>query len=275
MKIIKHIFASSVGKKYLMAISGLFMFLFVAGHLVGNLQFFGGPEMINRYGHFLQSNLELVWPARIGLLLMLGLHLWSSAKVSLENKAARPVGYAEYRPVGSTLASRTMLVGGSIVFLFIVYHILHYTVQVKYINLTGESFIDFEDPQKRHDIFKMMIVGFRAPIVSAFYILGIALLCLHLSHGASSLFQSLGCKNDAYRPLLDNLARAAAILIFLGYVSIPIAVLLGFGEAHLKPRPDAISAPAHSRPDSNPQASAPDLSPGLLGVRLSSVSPRA
>lgn len=235
MKIIANIFGSSLGKKYIMAVTGGVLFLFVIGHLVGNLQIFLGPEAINRYGHFLQSNPELIWPARLFLLLMLGLHIWSAIQVSLENKAARPVAYARYQPVGSTYASRTMLVGGIIVFVFIVYHLLHYTVQVQYINLTGRNFVDFTDPEKRHDIFKMMVVGFSNGWVSGFYLVGVGLLCLHLSHGASSMFQSLGWKNEAYRPFLDKAARVLAVVIFLGYASIPVAILLGYGgEVKLK-----------------------------------------
>ena len=234
MNNIKSIFQSSLGKKYLMAISGFFLFLFVIAHLVGNLQVFLGPEAINRYGHFLQSNLELVWPARIALLVLLLVHIWAATKLSLENKAARPVGYAVFQPKGSTYASRTMLMSGIIAFVFIVYHILHYTAQVQYINLTGQSFLTFLDPEKRHDIFKMMVVGFSKGWVSAFYILGVGLLCLHLSHGASSMFQSLGWKNDAYRPFLDKAARVVAVLIFLGYSSIPIAILCGYGKEAIR-----------------------------------------
>jgi succinate dehydrogenase / fumarate reductase cytochrome b subunit len=233
MHILTHIFNSSLGKKYIMAVTGFFMFLFVIGHLAGNLQIFGGPEMINRYGHFLQSNLELVWPARIILLVFLVLHIWSASKLSVENKAARPVGYTVYQPIGSSYASRTMLMSGIIVFVFIIYHLLHYTVQLQYINLTGKNFVTFMDPEKRHDIYKMMVVGFSNGWVSAFYILGIGLLCLHLSHGASSMFQSMGWKNEAYRRLLDKLSIIAAVLIFLGYVSIPIAILCGFGKEAL------------------------------------------
>src|SRR6266436_5815288 len=108
MNIVSNIFSSSLGKKYIMAVSGFVMFLFVIGHLAGNLQIFLGPEAINRYGHFLQTNPELIWPARLGLLLMLFLHIWAAVKLSAENKAARPIGYTEYRPVGSSYASRTM-----------------------------------------------------------------------------------------------------------------------------------------------------------------------
>ena len=234
MKIIKAIFQSSLGKKYLMALSGFFLFLFVIGHLIGNLQIFLGPEAINRYGHFLQGNLELLWPVRIVLLVILVVHIWAASKLSVENKVARPVGYARYEPKGSTYASRTMLMSGIIAFVFIVYHLLHYTAQVKYINLTDQDFTAFLDAEKRHDIFKMMVVGFSNRWVSAFYILGIGLLCLHLSHGASSMFQSMGWKNDAYRPFLDKAARVVALLIFIGYISIPIAVLCGYGREALR-----------------------------------------
>jgi succinate dehydrogenase / fumarate reductase, cytochrome b subunit len=234
MKIITNIFESSLGKKFIMAVTGFVLFLFVLGHLVGNLQVFLGAEAINRYGHFLQSNPELIWPARLTLLAMALLHFWSAAKLSLENNAARPVGYAVCQPVGSTYASRTMLMSGCIIFVFVIYHLLHFTAQVQYLNLTGRSFVDFMDPAKQHDIFKMMVVGFSNGWVSGFYVLGMALLCLHLSHAASSMFQSLGWRNEAYRPFLDNAARVVALVIFLGYTSIPAAILCGYGREVLK-----------------------------------------
>jgi succinate dehydrogenase / fumarate reductase, cytochrome b subunit len=258
MNIITNIFKSSLGKKYLMAVTGFVLFLFVIGHLVGNLQIFLGPEAINRYGHFLQSNPELIWPARLMLLAMVGLHIWSATRLSVENKAARPVGYAAYQPVGSTYASRTMLMSGLIVLAFIIYHLLHFTVQVKAVNLTGVDFRTLNEPPPgqtelhspappsmtrqaepagmaalppgRHDIFGMMVTGFSNIWVSAFYVIGVGLLCLHLSHGASSMFQSIGWKSEAYRPFLDKAARVLAVLIFLGYVSIPLAILAGYGK---------------------------------------------
>lgn len=234
MKLITHIFDSSLGKKYIMAVTGFLLFLFVIAHLIGNLQIFLGPEAINRYGHFLQSNYELVWPARIALLVIIGLHIWSAAKLSLENRAARPIAYATYQPIGSTYASRTMLMSGLIALAFIIYHLLHFTAQVQFINLTGQNFVSFTDPEKRHDIFKMMVVGFNNGWVSAFYLIGVGLLCLHLSHGLGSMFQSIGWKNESYRPILDQGARILALLIFLGYSSIPVAILLGYGKEALK-----------------------------------------
>src|SRR5215813_13056766 len=113
MNLCTNIFRSSLGKKYIMAVTGFVMFLFVIGHLAGNLQIFLGPEAINRYGHFLQSNPELIWPARLGLLLMVGLHIWSATKLSLENRAARPIPYGAYEPVAASYASRTMLMSGT------------------------------------------------------------------------------------------------------------------------------------------------------------------
>jgi len=223
-----------------MAVTGFALFLFVIGHLAGNLQIFLGRESINRYGYFLQSNPELIWPGRLGLLVMVGLHIWSATTIWLENKAARPVGYEVYQPEGSSYASRTMMMGGLIVLVFIIYHLLHFTAQVQYLNLTGQDFTAFMEklpgqvPAERHDIFKMMVVGFSRPLVSGFYVLGLALLCLHLSHWASSMFQSLGWKNDAYRPFLDKAARVVAVLIFVGYTSIPVAILCGYGKEALR-----------------------------------------
>ena len=114
-----------------MAISGAAMFGFVIAHLIGNLQIFIGREAINRYGHFLQSNMEIVWPARLGLLVMVGLHIWAAIRLSKENKAARPVAYASnLAPAAASYASRTMLMSGLIILSFIIYHLLHFTVQV-------------------------------------------------------------------------------------------------------------------------------------------------
>ena len=226
MNLFTRIWHSSLGKKYIMAVSGFALFLFVIGHLIGNLQVFLGPEAINRYGHFLQSNLELIWPARIGLLAMVVLHIWSAARLTIENRAARGADYTAYKPVGSSYASRTMMMSGLIIAAFIIYHLLHFTVQNEAINFTGRNFLELHDEKQRHDVYAMMVIGFRQPFVSLFYIIAMALLCLHLSHGVSSMFQSMGWKKLYYKTLIDNGARLLAGLIFVGYVSIPIAILL-------------------------------------------------
>lgn len=231
IRLIGRVWRSSLGKKYLMALSGLLLFFFVVGHMVGNLQIFLGPEAINRYGYFLQNTPELLWPVRLGLLVLVAVHITSAVTLSLENKAARPKPYANYEIVAATYAARTMLVGGFIIAAFVIYHILHYTVQTPAVNLTHQDFKQFVQVTpaqvERHDIYRMMVVGFGNPIVSAFYVLGVGFLCLHLSHGVMSLFQSLGLTNRFYLRVLDRLAVVIGILLFLGYGSIPAAVLLG------------------------------------------------
>jgi len=210
-----------------MAITGCALVGFVIAHLLGNLQIFLGPEALNRYGNFLQTTPELIWPARIFLLVMVLLHIVSAIALTRENRAARPVPYAHFEVVAASYASRTMFMSGLIILVFIIYHLLHFTVQVPQINLTGQDFRTLEDVKQRHDVYGMMVAGFRNPFVSGFYVLGMALLCLHLSHGISSMFQSLGLSNRGYGQFLDKLAIAAATIIFIGYVSIPAAVLVG------------------------------------------------
>jgi len=228
INLLRNLFCSSLGKKYLMAGSGAILFLFVVGHLAGNLQVFLGPESLNRYGHFLQTNVEVLWPVRIALLGIIAIHIWSATKLTLENRAARPVAYQQWEPTAASYASRTMMYSGVIVAVFIVYHLLHFTAMVQAINFTGKDFDarpEFTDAKGRHDIYKMMITGFRVPLVSIFYIVGVGLLCLHLSHGISAMFQSMGWKKCSYGPCLDRAGNWAAALIFLGYISIPISIL--------------------------------------------------
>jgi succinate dehydrogenase / fumarate reductase cytochrome b subunit len=229
LNLLRHLFCSSLGKKYLMAGSGAVLFLFVLGHLAGNLQIFLGPEALNRYGHFLQSNIELLWPVRLALLAIIAIHIWSAARLTVENRAARPAAYEQWHPAAATYASRNMMMSGIIAGVFIIYHLLHYTVMVKAVNLTGKDFDakpEFFDAQGRHDVYKMMVLGFQQWPVSIFYIVGVGLLCLHLSHGLSAMFQSLGWKKNSYGPCLDRGSKWMAALIFLGYSSIPVAILL-------------------------------------------------
>lgn len=227
MNLIRRTWHSSLGKKYIMALSGAGLFAFVIGHLLGNLQIFIGPEALNRYGHFLQTTPELIWPARIGLLVLVVLHIAAAVTLTRQNRAARPVGYGDYKVVAASYASRTMMMSGLIVLVFIIYHLLHFTIQTPEINFTGQNFKTLHDEQGRHDIYRMMIAGFKRPLVSLFYVIGVGLLCLHLSHGVSSMFQSMGWKNKAYGTFLDTFAIVASVIIFLGYISIPAAVLLG------------------------------------------------
>ncbi len=226
MNVLTRTWRSSLGKKYIMALTGCALFGFVIAHMLGNLQIFLGPEALNRYGYFLQETPELLWPARFSLITFVGLHIISAVKLTQQNRAARPVSYAHFEVVAASYASRTMMMSGLIVAAFIIYHLLHFTVQIPGINFIHEDFRILQDAKARHDVYQMMIVGFRQPLVSAFYVLSIALLCLHLSHGVSSMFQSMGWKNKYYGKFLDKFAVAIAVLIFLGYCSIPTAILL-------------------------------------------------
>jgi succinate dehydrogenase / fumarate reductase, cytochrome b subunit len=227
MNIIQRFFRSTLGKKYIMAVTGVMLFLFVITHLIGNLQIFLGPDTINEYGRFLHTKPAMVWAARLGLLGLVALHIWSAVTLAARNRAARASSYGSYQVVASSYASRTMLMSGLIVLAFIVYHLLHFTVQAQAINLTGQDFSTFQDSLGRHDIHRMMVVGFSNVWVSGFYVLGVGLLCLHLSHGVSSMFQSLGLRNRAYSKMIDGMALGMAIFLFLGYISIPVAVLTG------------------------------------------------
>ncbi len=215
-----------------MALTGMALFLFVVLHLLGNLQVFLGPEVLNRYGAFLQGNVELLWPARIVLLILVGLHIWSAIKLSAENKAARPQPYAQQELVAASYASRTMLMSGLIIAAFIVYHLLHFTVQVTAVNLTGKDFTKLMDAKQQHDVFAMMVTGFKQPVVVVAYVVAMFLLFLHLSHGVGAMFQSLGWKNPAHGPLIARFAEIISWFIFLGYISIPIAILLGYGSSY-------------------------------------------
>jgi succinate dehydrogenase / fumarate reductase cytochrome b subunit len=228
MTLFVRIWRSSLGKKYLMAISGAVLIAFVVGHLLGNLQIFLGADVLNRYGHFLQSNVELIWPARLGLVVLVILHIVAAVKLTAENRAARPMEYAGGGPpLAASYASRTMMMSGLIVAAFIIYHLLHFTVQVPNVNFAGRDFRSLFDGQQRHDVYAMMVFGFRQPLVSIFYIAAMGLLCLHLSHGVQAMFQSLGVLTHCCPGLPKFLAKGGALLIFVGYASIPLAVWLG------------------------------------------------
>jgi len=234
MNLLASVWRTSVGKKFVMALTGGVLFVFVIGHLVGNLQLFLGPETLNRYGHFLKSNEELLWLVRMGLLACVVLHVVAAVRVSAENKAARPMGYAgDPNPIAASYASRTMLMSGLIVVAFIVYHLLHYTVFVTSLNLSGQDFGGFHDAKGRHDVYRMMIIGFQQPIVVLFYLVAMALLCLHLSHGAQAMFQSLGVRLSCCPQLPKRAAEWGAIVIFVGYMSMPLAVMSGFGSGYV------------------------------------------
>lgn len=213
---------SSIGKKYVMAITGLALFMFVIVHLAGNLQVFLGPDVINEYAALLKSNAGLLWTARIGLLAVVMLHLTAAAQLSSANRRARPVAYLDKKPVASTYANRTILISGLLILAFILFHLAHFTA-----GLVDPDLLQLEDAMGKHDVYRMMVTGFSNPIVAIFYIVSMGMLMLHLSHGVSSTFQSLGLRSKKTFGFFDKLAKIAAVVLFLGNCSIPLAILAG------------------------------------------------
>jgi succinate dehydrogenase / fumarate reductase, cytochrome b subunit len=214
---------SSVGKKMIVAITGIILILFVIGHLLGNLQVFLGPAWINGYSEHLRELGPFLWLIRTFLLITVIVHIYVTIRLAIDNRRARPEAYIEKEYVKATFASRHMVMSGLIVLAFIIYHIAHFTVRV-----TDPRFALLKaDPLNHYDVYSMMVYGFQNYFVSAFYVLGLWLLALHLSHGSSSFFQSLGLNNKTLTPRLAVAGRVFAWLLFIGYTSIPIAVLLG------------------------------------------------
>lgn len=211
------LFGSSIGRKVVMAATGLVLYGFVVGHMIGNLQIYLGPQALNHYAEFLREFLhgQGIWIARAVLLVAVALHIWAAVTLTLGNWSARPIGYREWQARESTYASRTMVWSGPILALFIVYHLLHLTF--------GTLHPSFEP----HDVFRNVVIGFQNPFVSAFYILAMVALGLHMYHGFWSMLQSLGLSHPRWNALRHSAAVAIAGIVVAGNVSIPVAVLTG------------------------------------------------
>lgn len=211
-----------------MAITGCALFAFVIGHLLGNLQVFGAPDLINSYAHFLKGKPGLLWAARLGLLACVTLHILAAVALSAMNKEARPEGYAGGSAYGSTAASRSMLISGLVIAAFVVYHLAHFTVLLPGVNGIGDfrKLTTVLQGESVPDAYAMMILGFQVWWVVAFYLIAMALLFMHLSHGLSAMFQSLGWRNHVWWPRIQCFARTASIAIFAGYAVIPAAIFL-------------------------------------------------
>jgi len=222
MSTLSNLYNSTLGKKYIMALSGAGLFGFVVVHMLGNLQVFLGPEALNHYAVFLKSKPSLLWGARLGLLVLVFLHILTGVQLTLRNRAARAEKYDRNKPYKASYASRTLFLSGAALFAFIVYHLMHFTV-----GLVDPSYLQLRDSNGHHDVYRMTILGFSHPGVSAFYIACMALLCLHLSHGVGSTFQSIGFKNKQTAVWIDRVSKILAVIVFLGNSSMPLAVLAG------------------------------------------------
>jgi succinate dehydrogenase / fumarate reductase, cytochrome b subunit len=210
---------SSVGAKHVMAITGLLLLLFAIVHMVGHLQMFGGPHMYNSYANFLQNLWEVKWPTRIGLLALVIIHAVTAIGLVSRNRAARPIGYVKFKTRKASVAGRTMAITGLVVFAFLAFHILHFTAG----QIQPEA---FHRPAKEGiDAYGMFVYGFKQPLIYVIYLAGIALLSLHLGHGAGSWFQSLGWRHPKYPA--DKAGPLVSLFLFVGYMTPPTAVLLG------------------------------------------------
>lgn len=239
-----NLFSSSIGRKILMAVTGVVLIGFVIGHLIGNLQIFQEPDHINGYAHFLQSLGPALWIARVILLVCVVLHIWAATSLTLENAAARGEGprYSVKHTIRATLASRMMRWTGYIVLAFILYHLAHFTLGLaqrdtfktvlpSYV-MTGDYHVMgltvVPADTEVHDVYSMVIRGFQVPVVAVFYIVAIGLLSLHLLHGIDSLFQTLGLRSAKWSGCLRKVALVFCTLYFLGNLLIPAAALLGY-----------------------------------------------
>ena len=223
-------YASSIGKKILVALTGLALIGFVLGHMIGNLLIFVGKDAINEYGHMLQTALHGggVWIARIGLLAAVLIHIVATISLTRANRAARLDKYGQHKAQVSSKSSRIMIWSGLTILAFIVYHLLHFTVHAGNDYGTYKTTLHGETV---HDVYRMVIAGFSWAPAVFFYILAMLLLTSHLSHGFSSLFQTLGVATDKSEPLFKKLGYAFAGLILVGNCSIPIAIyFFGYGR---------------------------------------------
>ena len=207
-----------IGKKTVMAVTGMILFGFVLVHMAGNLQVFLGREKFDAYGRLLRVEPALLWFARGVLFVSVILHIVASIQLTALNQKSRPIGYKKSTAIDSSYASRTMMWSGPILAAFIVYHILHFTL--------GTVHPDFHEG----NVYDNVIAGFRVIPVSIAYIVSMILLGMHLNHGLWSMFQSIGVSNPRYSAGLRHFANIFSVLIVLGFISIPIAVMAGYGS---------------------------------------------
>jgi succinate dehydrogenase / fumarate reductase cytochrome b subunit len=215
---------STVGRKLLMSVTGLAMIGFVIVHLLGNLSVYAGPDAINAYSAALHRLGPVVWAFRLVLLAALVVHIFFGVQLTLENSAAKPEPYAVKKSLHTTFAARNMIWTGLLIAAFIAYHLLHFTFQV---TNPGTSALHHHDALGRPDVFMMVVSGFRNGLISSAYVGAMAMLGLHLSHSIQSLFQTLGLNSARTFPVIEKGGSITALLLALGFVSIPIVIVMG------------------------------------------------
>lgn len=217
----------------MVAVTGGILLLFVIAHLIGNLQMFLGPgddqhpAQINAYAQGLRNLGALLWVARIGLIVAVVAHIAATVKLTIENKKAKGGGAQCKNYSQARLSTRTMIWSGSYIFFFVLFHLAHYTLF-----LVHPEYRQLHDRHGLHDVYAMLLIGFSSPVVSTFYIIGMILLCAHLAHGVESMFQTLGLQTQRLRGVFRNTGRVLALALAVGYISMPVAVLAGFGKEY-------------------------------------------
>lgn len=213
---------SSIGSKALMSITGIGLLLFVVAHMLGNLQVFLGQDQLNSYAKKLKDLGPLLWILRIGLLTIFVAHVGAAVKVTRTNRAARPQAYVFPGTVQTTYAARTMLMSGLVVIAFVAYHLMHFTL-----GWTHPDHFSLIDSEGRHDVYSMVVLGFRQWPVMLTYVVAQVLLGMHISHGASSAIQTLGITQPRLQGLKKSLGPGLATVIVVGNLAMPIACFVG------------------------------------------------
>jgi succinate dehydrogenase / fumarate reductase cytochrome b subunit len=221
--------STTVARKALVAVTGLLLSGFLVGHLAGNLFIFLGPEWLNGYAHHLKELGPLLWIARIGLLGLFIVHLGLAFSLWQRSQGARQDQYAYRDWRAASFASRTMILSGSVIFIFLLYHLAHFTIGVEPIASSGFKDRTHLDHVKHevHDVYSMVIKGFQNPLVVGLYIAGQVLLGMHLSHGVSSAFKTLGLSSRKWQPVVMKIGPAFGFAIAAGNIAIPLACLFG------------------------------------------------
>src|SRR5919204_385884 len=214
---VRTFYASMVGKKVVMGVTGLIGVAFVILHSLGNLLIFQGSVALNSYSHFVKSSAELLWALRITLIVAVTLHVIAAVQLTRQSRAARPIGYVKHESQVSTIASRTMRWGGALLLVFIVVHILHFTTGT--IRPAGVF--------SREDVYTNVVTSFRIWWVSLFYVVAMVTLGLHIFHGAWSSMRSIGVSPPSPRPLHRRLSLLIAILVWGAFTAVPVAVFAG------------------------------------------------
>ncbi len=225
---------TTIGLKALMAVTGLLWVGFVVGHMVGNLQIYlpmpaDGIHPINKYAAMLKGTGGLLWAVRLGLLATFAAHVWAAIKLTGINGAARPVGYREKKFQVASFSSAYMRVSGFAILFFVLYHLAHFTL-----GFTNPDHFARHLDNGMHDVFSMFVLGFRNPVVVGLYVVANILVALHLHHAVSSIFQTLGLRTGRYAAMIDKLGPAVGVIVAIGNLSMPLAVLLGLVGADVR-----------------------------------------